>query len=156
MKDVYKRQTDTSSQSSLSELEVFDRKGNSLFTWKSPRLLLTDIALSPDGSHLAAVGVTAEAGNMRSTLLVFDLADKSMAPVSYTHLVELDVPQPTELCDVLKKDGLSLPDGVLSVDECVEALSLLLEPLRGTQTVSDRQDLDLDGMTDVPPGSVGG
>ncbi len=70
--------------------------------------------------------------------------------------VELDVPQPTELCDVLKKDGLSLPDGVLSVDECVEALSLLLEPLRGTQTVSDRQDLDLDGMTDVPPGSVGG
>lgn len=70
--------------------------------------------------------------------------------------VELDVPQPTELCDALKKDGLSLPDGVLSVDECVEALSLLLEPLRGTQTVSDRQDLDLDGMTDVPPGSVGG
>lgn len=76
--------TDTSSQSSLSELEVFDRKGNSLFAWKSPRLLLTDIALSPDGSHLAAVGVTAEAGNMRSTLLVFDLADKSAAPVEYS------------------------------------------------------------------------
>lgn len=70
--------------------------------------------------------------------------------------VELDVPQPTELCDALKKDGLPLPDGVLSVDECVEALSLLLEPFRGTQTVSDRQDLDPDGTTDVPPGSVGG
>ena len=39
--------------------------------------------------------------------------------------VELDVPQPTELCAALKADGLPLPDGVLSVDECVEALSML-------------------------------
>ncbi len=51
--------------------------------------------------------------------------------------VELDVPQPTELCDALKKDGLPLPDGVLTVDECVEALSLLLKPLRGTKTADD-------------------
>ena len=51
---------------------------------KAPRLLLTDVALSPDGLHLAAVGVTAEAGNMRSTLLVFDLTQKSAAPVEYS------------------------------------------------------------------------
>lgn len=42
--------------------------------------------------------------------------------------VELDVPQPTELCAALKADGLPLPDGVLSVDECVEALSMLFDP----------------------------
>ena len=76
--------TDTASQSYQSELDVFDRKGNVLFSWKSPRLLLTDVALSPDGLHLAAVGVTAEAGNMRSTLLVFDLTQKSAAPVEYS------------------------------------------------------------------------
>ncbi len=79
--------TDTASQSYQSELDVFDRKGNVLFSWKSPRLLLTDVALSPDGLHLAAVGVTAEAGNMRSTLLVFDLTQKSAAPVEYSGTV---------------------------------------------------------------------
>ena len=41
--------------------------------------------------------------------------------------VELDVPQPTELCAALKRDGISLPDGILNVDECVEAISLLLD-----------------------------
>ena len=41
--------------------------------------------------------------------------------------VELDVPQPTELCAALKADGLPLPDGVLSVDDCVEALSRLFD-----------------------------
>ena len=39
--------TDTASQSYQSELDVFDRKGNVLFSWKSPRLLLTDVALQP-------------------------------------------------------------------------------------------------------------
>lgn len=76
--------TDTASQSYQSELDVFDRKGNVVFSWKSPRLLLTDVALSPDGVHLATVGVTAEAGNMRSTLLVFDLTQKNADPVEYT------------------------------------------------------------------------
>lgn len=41
--------------------------------------------------------------------------------------VELDVPQPTELCAALKRDGISLPDGILNVDECVEAISLLFD-----------------------------
>ena len=35
--------------------------------------------------------------------------------------VELDVPQPTELCARSRRTGCPLPDGVLSVDECVEA-----------------------------------
>lgn len=38
----------------------------------------------------------------------------------------LDVPQPTELCYELKKSGIDLPDGILTVDECVEALTATL------------------------------
>lgn len=76
--------TDTASQSYQSELDVYDRKGNLLFSWKSPRLLLTDLSFSPEGDRLAAVGVTAEAGNMRSTLLVFDLTQQNATPMEYT------------------------------------------------------------------------
>ncbi len=39
--------------------------------------------------------------------------------------LELDVPQPTELCHRLRGDGIPLPEGVLSVEECVEALCQL-------------------------------
>lgn len=38
----------------------------------------------------------------------------------------LDVPQPTELAYRLKKMGIELPEGIISVDECVEALSHIL------------------------------
>ncbi len=41
--------------------------------------------------------------------------------------VELDVPQPTELCHRLRQEGIPLPDGVLTVEECVEALARLLQ-----------------------------
>ncbi len=40
--------------------------------------------------------------------------------------LELDVPQPTELCHVLRQSGFHLPENVLTIDECVEALSALL------------------------------
>ncbi len=40
---------------------------------------------------------------------------------------ELDVPQPTELCYLLRKAGVALPEDVLTVDECVDALSMLLQ-----------------------------
>ena len=36
--------------------------------------------------------------------------------------IELDVPQPTELCHRLRKDGFAVPNDVLTVDECAEAL----------------------------------
>ena len=45
--------------------------------------------------------------------------------------VALDVPQPTELCDQLRRQGIPLPEGVLTVEECVEALALLLEGSHG-------------------------
>lgn len=40
--------------------------------------------------------------------------------------LELDVPQPTELVHALRKAGVHLPNDVLTVDECVEALSSIL------------------------------
>lgn len=39
--------------------------------------------------------------------------------------VELDVPQPTELCHALRGRGLPLPEGVLTAAECAEAIALL-------------------------------
>ncbi len=41
--------------------------------------------------------------------------------------LQLDVPQPTELCHVLRKAGVNLPPDVLTVDECVEALASMME-----------------------------
>ena len=36
--------------------------------------------------------------------------------------LELDVPQPTELCFALRREGVMLPDDVLTVEECAAAL----------------------------------
>ena len=40
--------------------------------------------------------------------------------------LKLDVPQVTELAYELKKSGIDLPDGIISVDECADALEKLL------------------------------
>ena len=40
--------------------------------------------------------------------------------------VELDVPQPTELCYELRQAGVPLPPDILTADECAEALYTLL------------------------------
>ena len=39
--------------------------------------------------------------------------------------IELDVPQPTELCYRLRQNGIALPDGVLTVEDCVQAVLAL-------------------------------
>lgn len=49
------------------------------------------------------------------------------ARVEELRAVELDVPQPTELCYLLRQQGYALPADVLTADECAQALSLLLE-----------------------------
>lgn len=43
----------------------------------------------------------------------------------------LDVPQPTELCYELRKNGLQIPNDILTVDECVDVLAKLLEDSHG-------------------------
>jgi energy-coupling factor transport system ATP-binding protein len=44
--------------------------------------------------------------------------------------VGLDVPQTTELVSELQKSGITLPDSILTVEECVQALSKILEESR--------------------------
>ena len=41
--------------------------------------------------------------------------------------IRLDVPQATELCHLLRQEGWPLPEGILSDDDCVEAISAFLE-----------------------------
>lgn len=47
--------------------------------------------------------------------------------VSTLREAALDVPQPTELCFELRKNGLEMPSDILTVDECVDTLATLLE-----------------------------
>ena len=42
----------------------------------------------------------------------------------------LDVPQSTELCHRLIEKGIDLPGDILDADECVEALSKIMEVSR--------------------------
>ena len=59
--------------------------------------------------------------------ILMDAAPRQVfARVEELRAVELDVPQPTELCHLLRKAGVPLPEDVLTVEECVSALSLLL------------------------------
>lgn len=59
--------------------------------------------------------------------ILMDAAPRQVfARVEELRAVELDVPQPTELCHLLRKAGVPLPEDVLTVEECISALSLLL------------------------------
>ncbi|MBO5798190.1 MAG: energy-coupling factor transporter ATPase [Clostridia bacterium] len=47
------------------------------------------------------------------------------ARVEELRALQLDVPQPTELCWMLRQQGVPLPPDVLTVDECVEAIAAI-------------------------------
>ena len=47
--------------------------------------------------------------------------------VDYLRKIRLDVPQTAELVYRLRKDGFSLPEDVLTEEECICALARLLE-----------------------------
>ena len=53
--------------------------------------------------------------------------DQVFSQVESLRRLELDVPQPTELCDVLRRAGVPLPAGVLTVEQCVDALAAAWE-----------------------------
>ncbi len=60
---------------------------------------------------------------MNDGALVLDGTPREVfSQVEALRAMELDVPQPTELCYTLQQAGMPLPDGVLTVDECAEAL----------------------------------
>lgn len=60
-------------------------------------------------------------------IMLDDTPQKVFSQVDLIKSVGLDVPQSTELSYMLSSDGFNLPDGILEVDECVDALSSLLE-----------------------------
>ncbi len=69
-----------SSQSYMSEVLVFDRKGNEAFHWYSADLMVVDVAFSPRQKEIAVLGLSAVGGDMCSTLHVFSLSGKEEGP----------------------------------------------------------------------------
>ena len=60
-------------------------------------------------------------------VLLDDTPRRVFSHVEQLKSVGLDVPQATELCWQLRQNGFDLPDDILTEDECVEAISALLE-----------------------------
>lgn len=60
-------------------------------------------------------------------IILDDTPRKVFSHVEELKAVGLDVPQATELCWQLRNSGFDLPDDILTEDECVEAISTLLE-----------------------------
>lgn len=69
-----------SSQSYMSEVLVFDRKGSKVFHWYSADLIVADVAFSPRQKEIAVLGLSAVEGDMRSTLHIFSLSGKEEGP----------------------------------------------------------------------------
>ena len=62
----------------------------------------------------------------KGKIVLDDVPKKVFSQVRLLKGLGLDVPQVTELCYLLNKSGLSLPDDVLTVEECADALMQLL------------------------------
>ncbi len=59
--------------------------------------------------------------------ILMDGTPKSVfSEVEALRAVELDVPQPTELCYLLRQAGVDLPADILTAEECADALTALL------------------------------
>ncbi|MBQ9414727.1 MAG: hypothetical protein IJU16_06350 [Clostridia bacterium] len=62
-----------SSQSHISEVTVYSRKGNQRYQWLSAEWLVLDAAFSSNGQSLAVVGCRSANGAMQSAVITFDL-----------------------------------------------------------------------------------
>lgn len=60
-------------------------------------------------------------------ILLDDTPRKVFSNVARLKSVGLDVPQATELCYELRKEGIPLPEDVLTMNECVAALETIME-----------------------------
>lgn len=74
--------TDSSSQSYLCGIEVFNAQGKMIFQYQSRKYTLINLCLYPSGKGLAAVGTCAEGGALKSVLLLFDF--NKQEPIEYT------------------------------------------------------------------------
>ncbi len=83
--------TDSASQSYLCEIQVYDRRGRSVFSYQCRKYLLTNISLASSGNAIAAVGTTAESGMLKSVLLMFDFSNTEPTEYSGSDLLLYDV-----------------------------------------------------------------
>lgn len=83
-----------SSQSYQSEVLVFDRKGEKLFHWYSADLTVIDVAFYSRQKQIAVLGLSAAAGEMRSTLHIFAMSGKETGA---THTYSATGPMMTSL-----------------------------------------------------------
>ncbi len=83
--------TDSASQSYLCEIRVYDRRGKSVFTYQCRKYMLTNISLATNGKGVAAVGITAEGGMLKSVLLMFNFSDTEPVEYSGSNLLLYDV-----------------------------------------------------------------
>lgn len=58
----------------------------------------------------------------KGRVLLDDIPQRVFTQVETMRRTKLDIPQPTDLCDRLRKSGVDLPDGILTVEQCVQAL----------------------------------
>ncbi len=63
----------------------------------------------------------------KGKIVMNDVPKKVFSEVKQLKKLGLDVPQVTELCYLLNKSGLSLPDDILTVEECADALEKILQ-----------------------------
>ena len=69
------------SGSYLSELNIYDTRYHSVFKWYSSQGRILAAALSPDGSHVAAVTVGAKNGAITSSINIFDTGKQTPVAV---------------------------------------------------------------------------
>jgi energy-coupling factor transport system ATP-binding protein len=53
--------------------------------------------------------------------------EKVFSHVAEMRALGLDVPQPTELCDILRQNGYDLSPEIMTVEDCVDAIAALLQ-----------------------------
>ncbi len=73
-----------SSQSHVSEVVVYSRKGHQRYQWYSSEWLVMDVSFSKDGNSLAAVACRTQSGAMQSAIIVLDLRGREDTPKQYT------------------------------------------------------------------------
>lgn len=69
------------SQSHMSEILVYNKKGKLLYARQNAELIAVDVAFSPNGKNLAVAGITGQDGALKSSVLIFDMGSTSNMPV---------------------------------------------------------------------------
>ena len=72
------------SQSYVSQVAVYDKKGTEIYRWKSSEWMVADVALQADGKAMAVVGISARDGNLQSALLTFKLDKSAEQPLCFS------------------------------------------------------------------------